>query len=84
LYEESEIESRYDSVKRVGNTICGEAFAPGAYQGKGAYLWSTAAPLIGGDGSAIGSIQVIRDITERKLAEKALAEEAIRLKSIRC
>jgi PAS domain S-box-containing protein len=84
MAEESEIESRYDSVKRVGNTICGEAFAPGAYRGKGAYLWSTAAPLIGGDGSAIGSIQVIRDITERKLAEKALAEEAIRLKSIRC
>ena len=65
---EPEIESRYGSVKRTGKTICGEAFAPGAYRGKGAHLWSIAAPLIGGGGSTIGSIEVLRDITERKLA----------------
>ena len=69
MAEVPEIESRYDSFKRMGKKIYGEGFVPGAYRGKGAYLCSTAAPLIGRDGSTIGSIQSIRDISDRKLAE---------------
>lgn len=74
MAEEPEIESRYDFVKRIGTTVYGEAYVPGAYRGKGAHLWSTAAPLIGRDGNIVGFIQSIRDISERKRAEEALKE----------
>jgi PAS domain S-box-containing protein len=74
MAEEPEIEKRYDFVKRIGNTLYGEAFVPGVYQGKGAYLWSTAAPLIGRDGSIIGFIESIRDISDRKRAEQAVRQ----------
>jgi PAS domain S-box-containing protein len=72
MADEPEIEKRYDFIKRIGNTLYGEAFVPGAYQGKGTFLRSIAAPLIGRDGSIIGFIQSIRDISDRKRAEEAL------------
>jgi PAS domain S-box-containing protein len=74
MAEKPEIENRYDFVKRIGNTIYGEAFVPGTYQGKGAYLWSTAAPLIGRDGNIIGAVQSIRDISDRKQAEETVKQ----------
>lgn len=74
MAEDPEIEKKYDFVERVGNKIYGEGFVPGTYRGKGAYLWSTAAPLIGRDGSVIGFIQSIRDISDRKRAEEAVRE----------
>ena len=70
----SDIERQYDFVERIGNTVCGEVFVPGAYQGKGAYLWSTAAPLLDRNGSVIGFIQSIRNISDRKRAEQALKQ----------
>lgn len=74
LSEKPEIEKRYDFVKRIGTTVYGEAFVPGAYQGQGAYLWSTAAPLYDKNGSIIGFIQSIRDISDRKQAEDTVAQ----------
>ncbi len=74
MAEEPEIEKRYDFVKRIGNTIYGEVFVPGAYQGKGAYLWSTAAPLFDRGGNIIGAIQSIRDISDRKQAEETVTQ----------
>jgi len=81
MSEQPDIEKRYDFVKRIGNTVYGEAYVPGAYQGKGAYLWSTAAPLFAGDGSITGFIQSIRDISDRKKAEQELrlSEERFRV-----
>jgi len=78
--EKPEIEKRYDYVQRRGTTLYVETFSAGAYQGKGAYLWSTAAPLFDRCGNMIGSIQVIRDISDRKRAEEAIrqSEETIR------
>ncbi len=72
MAEEPEIEKRYDFVKRIGNTLYAEAFVPGAYQGKGTFLRSIAASLFGRDGSIIGFIQSIRDISDRKRAEEEL------------
>ncbi len=72
--EEPEIENGYDFVKRAGKTIYGEGFVPGAYRGRGAYLWSTTAPLIGRDGNIIGAIQSIRDISDRKQAEETVRQ----------
>ena len=74
MAEEPEIEKRYDFVKRIGNTIYGEVFVPGAYQGKGAYLWSTAAPLFDQGGNIIGAIQSIRDISDRKHTEETVRQ----------
>ncbi len=74
MAERPEIENGYDFVKRIGKTIYAEGFVPGAYQGKGAYLWSTAAPLIGKDGNTIGAIQSIRDISDRKQAEETIRQ----------
>jgi PAS domain S-box-containing protein len=68
MSEQPDIEKRYDFVKRVGDTVYGEAYVPGAYQGRGAYLWSTAAPLLAGDGRVTGFIQSIRDVSDRKKA----------------
>jgi len=79
--EQPEIEKRYDFVKRIGNTVFGEAYVPGTYQGKGAYLWSRAAPLFEDDGSIAGFIQSIRDVSDRKKAEQELrlSEERFRV-----
>jgi PAS domain S-box-containing protein len=74
MSKQPDIEKQYDFVKRIGNTVYGEAYVPGAYRGKGAYLWSTAAPLLAKDGSITGYIQSIRDISDRKHAEEALRQ----------
>jgi len=74
MSEGSYLEKQYDYVKRIGNSICGEVFVPGAYRGRGAYLWSTAAPLADRNGRITGFIQSIRNISDRKLAEQALKQ----------
>ena len=71
---ELNLEHRYDSIERIGNTVYGEVFVPTAWQGKGAYLWSTASPLFDENGNPMGAIQTIRDITKRKEEEEALQE----------
>lgn len=40
---ESELE--YEHVERKGNVLFAEAFAPSAFNGKGAFVWATASPL---------------------------------------
>ena len=81
LDENVEIEKRYDYVQRKGKTLYGETFVAGAYHGRGAYLWSTAAPLLARDESIMGFIQSIRDISDRKKAEQELrlSEERFRV-----
>jgi PAS domain S-box-containing protein len=74
MCEGSEIEKRYDFVKRIGSTVCSEVFVPGVYRGRGAYVWSTAAPLLDRNGSVTGFIQSIRNVSDRKLAEQALKQ----------
>jgi len=65
----TETEPLYDYVKRQGNTIYAETYAPALINDKGAYLWGTAAPLLDDNGNYQGAIESIRDITERKVAE---------------
>ena len=69
---DEEIESRYIHVIREGRAIYAEAYVPSLFGGKGAYVWATASLLYDGDGNLIGSIESIRDITNRKQAEEAL------------
>src|SRR5271157_4340319 len=40
--EHSEIEEKYDHIKREGNTLYAEVFLPVMYGGRGAYVWGVA------------------------------------------
>jgi PAS domain S-box-containing protein len=64
--------SGYDNVKRKGNTIEAEIFAPALFGGKGATIWIKWAPLFDENGQRIGAIESIRDITSHKLTENHL------------
>ncbi len=69
-----ELEGRYDFVERKDGVIYAEVFSPVLYGGRGAYIWVTASALPDADGDATGTIESIRDITERKRAEEAVKE----------
>jgi PAS domain S-box-containing protein len=71
---------KYPLVKRVGHTIITETTSPFLFNGRGATLWMTATPLYNTQGTVVGAIQSIRDITERKEIEEALrgSEEKFR------
>ncbi len=72
-----ESESLYESIRREGSVIYAESYVPSAYRGRGAYLWGKASSLYDSDGNVIGTIETIRDITERKRGE-----EQLRIKNI--
>ncbi|HPQ76082.1 MAG TPA: PAS domain S-box protein [Methanoregulaceae archaeon] len=72
LEREEDIEKRYLYMQRDGEKITSEAYIPGLFGGRGAYLWGTAAPLYDNTGNRAGAIEVIRDITERRKTEEAL------------
>ncbi len=73
LKPEAELEtSEYNYIQRNGDLLYGEAFVPQAFDGKGAYLSSAASVLRDGAGKVVGTIQSLRDITERKRAEETL------------
>ncbi|MCK4259462.1 MAG: diguanylate cyclase [Halanaerobiales bacterium] len=65
-----ETEKKYQSIKRIGNQVSGEFFAPFLNDGRGANLWCAASPLYDSEGNLIGAIESIRDITDRKKAEE--------------
>ncbi len=62
--------SKYSNIQRHGDSLYGETYVPGAFGGKGAYLWSAASALRDGAGDIVGAIQSVRDITERKRTEQ--------------
>jgi len=64
----------YDFVERKGNQLRAEGHAPNAFQGRGAYVWGTAAPLYDREGNIAGAIESIRDISKRKAMESALQQ----------
>jgi PAS domain S-box-containing protein len=68
--EDSEIESRYIYVERKRNMVYAESFASALNKGKGAYVWIIASPLYDTEGNRVGSVESIRDITEKKEAEE--------------
>ncbi|GEM_PF-3332942 len=61
----------YLSVKKKGDTISG--FTDKAkIRGKNAVLWGKASPFYGKNGTVIGAIEIVRDITEMKKMEERL------------
>lgn len=69
---DSEYISEYEYIHKDGKTIYAEVFVPTVYNGKGAYLWVTASPLLDNKGQQYGAIESVRDISDRKKAEEAL------------
>jgi two-component system cell cycle sensor histidine kinase/response regulator CckA len=80
--DDTEIASKYDFVKKKGDTLYIEVFTPALFNGKGAYVWAMAAPLYNTNGNVIGAIESIRDITERKNAEENLQKSEKQLQII--
>jgi len=74
---DEEREKFYKYIKRSGPSIYAESFMQRLNGGRGAHLWGVAAPLYDRYGTRTGAIEVIRDVTEHKLAE----EERIRLQT---
>ena len=66
-----EIEQKYDSVMRVGDTLIVDIFIPDFRPG-GIYLWAKASPLYDPEGNIMGAIETIRDITGRKRYEQEI------------
>ncbi|NMC76142.1 MAG: sensor domain-containing diguanylate cyclase, partial [Candidatus Methanofastidiosa archaeon] len=71
---ELNLSSKYDFIKKKGNSFYVEVFTPALYNNKGAYVWAIASPLLDSEGNVIGAIESIRDINEFKTTEKALRE----------
>lgn len=72
--DDEKISSTYAHIERKEAAIYAEAYVPSLFKGMGAYVWATASLLYDSNGDLIGSIESVRDITERKLAEEALQE----------
>ena len=66
------IKNKYEHMERKGDKLIAETYIPQVYQGRGAYLWLTAAPLYDSKGEFAGAIETIRDISERKRMENQL------------
>lgn len=63
-------------------TECREARAEFPEPALGRHVEVSTSPLLGSDGDCVGSVHIIKDITERKLIESALQESESRLRSL--
>jgi len=57
-------EMQYANIQNEDNKITSDIFSPILYEGRGAHLLISAGPLYGPDGSLIGAIETLRDITD--------------------
>ncbi len=80
LRDQREIAEKYSHVKRQGDQLYIEVFAPALYNGKGGYIWATATPLYDCKGDILGAIESIRDITAQKKESQELMQAYEELK----
>lgn len=71
LQPQEELEAKYAQLKREGGVLIGETYVP-QLKGGGRYLFAAASVLRDAKGNAVGAIETIRDITERKHTEEEL------------
>ncbi|MBS4031259.1 MAG: PAS domain S-box protein [Clostridiales bacterium] len=63
---------QYGYLKREGDTLVAEAYAPCLREGKGAHLWGSASLIRDNDGTIVGAINTIKDFTEYKETQEQL------------
>ncbi len=79
-------EATYNSFVRRGDILYGEIYAP-VLRGGQVYIMATAAVIRDSRGQPVGAIEIVRDLSERKIMEEAMrdardaAESATRAKS---
>ncbi len=78
---EMEIEKRYDTVEKIGDTLVVDIFIP-TFRPGGVYFWAKASPLFDPQGNITGAIETIRDITDRKRAEQEITRSRQSLEEI--
>ncbi len=66
-----ELARTYPGVRRFGETLYFETPVSSLRGGRGGHLWGKASPLASRDGSEIGAIQTLRDISDWKRAEES-------------
>jgi PAS domain S-box-containing protein len=71
LLPNEEFERKYAHIERRGPFLAGETYVPHV-RGRARYLFATASVLRDSKGNAVGAIETIRDITERKEAERQI------------
>ncbi|MFA4824090.1 MAG: SpoIIE family protein phosphatase [Methanoregula sp.] len=78
---EVEIEQRYDTVEKIGDTLVVDIFIP-TFRPGGVYFWAKASPLFDPQGNISGAIETIRDISDRKRAEQEITRSRQSLEEI--
>ena len=66
-----ELARAYQGVRRFGEVLYFETWVPTLHGGRGGHLWGKASLLTDHDGTLIGAIQTLRDITDWKRAEES-------------
>lgn len=74
-----ETEKKYVYVDRKDKKIIAEKYSRFPFSGIESIMWGVASPLFDKDGSLVGAVESIRDITKHKQAEAALETERQRL-----
>ena len=64
--------NQYVYVRKEGDTLVAEAYAPALYSGKGGFVWGSASIIRDGEGKVIGAINTIKDFTEYKETQEKL------------
>lgn len=69
---EEDVKKIYPEARKVKESVFSEVYVPQLYHGRGAYVWAKASPLYDQQGTIIGAIETVRDISDWKRAEESL------------
>lgn len=82
MEKKKSISDEYRHFMERNGIYYGEAYVPHLIQGSAGYVTITASPLVNENGSIVGAIESIRDVTEHKKAEEALRASEVNYRSI--